>query len=90
MRPTTPDPILMSGPTIPPLPNVYIMSVKHKTFVEVNEEGAEAAAATKVEMGVTSIGPQGIEFTVDRPFFCAIRDNKTGAVLFAGAIVEPM
>ena len=73
---------------IPPLPNVYIMSVTHKTFVEVNEEGTEAAAATKVEMGVTAIAP-GFSFTVDRPFFCAIRDNKTGSVLFAGAITEP-
>ncbi len=74
---------------IPPLPNVYVAAVTHKTFVEVNEEGTEAAAATKVEMGVTAVAP-GFSFTVDRPFFCAIRDNRTGSVLFAGAIVDPM
>ncbi|MDH7600739.1 MAG: serpin family protein [Armatimonadota bacterium] len=74
---------------IPPLPNVYIKSVLHKTFVEVNEEGTEAAGATKVEMGLTSAAPS-ISFTVDRPFFCAISDSFTGVVLFAGLIYEPM
>jgi len=74
---------------IPPLPNVFISSVMHKTFVEVNEEGTEAAAATKVEMKTLSAPLQTYEFIVDRPFFCAIRDNKTGAILFAGAITDP-
>ncbi|MGC8863011.1 MAG: serpin family protein [Armatimonadota bacterium] len=75
---------------IPPLPNVFIASVTHKTFVEVNEEGTEATAATKVEMALKAMPPSAIQFVVDQPFFCAIRDNKTGSVLFAGAIVEPM
>jgi serine protease inhibitor len=72
--------------------NVYISNVKHKTFVEVNEEGTEAAAVTSVEFGVTSFpGPQPEYFvmTVDRPFFFAIRDNQTGVVLFMGSIVDP-
>jgi len=73
---------------IPPLPNVYMKSVLHKTFVEVNEEGTEAAATTKVEVGLTSAAPS-VVFTVDRPFFCAIRDNFTGEVLFAGTVFEP-
>jgi len=63
----------------------WIGEVKHKSFVEVNEEGTEAAAATVVEMKLG--GPWGM--FVDRPFFCAIRDNKTGKILFMGSIVDP-
>jgi serpin B len=69
----------------------YISRVKHKTFAEVNEEGTEAAAVTSVEMRVTSARPQkNFQMIVDRPFFCAIRDNKTGTVLFVGSITDPM
>jgi len=69
----------------------YINEVKHKTFVEVNEEGTEAAAATSVGVQVTSVQvPQErFRMVVDRPFFCAIRDDQTGAVLFLGAINNP-
>jgi serpin B len=69
----------------------YISEVKHKTFLEVNEEGTEAAAATSVGMGTTSIQPSETKFNmvVDRPFFIAIRDNTTGSILFMGAIVQP-
>lgn len=63
----------------------WIDEVKHKAFVEVNEEGTEAAAATSVRM---KKGP-ATYVHVDRPFFCAIRDNETGAILFMGSIVEP-
>jgi serine protease inhibitor len=66
--------------------NAYINDVKHKTFVEVNEEGTEAAAATSVEVSVTSMPPS---FIVDRPFLAAIRDNATGTLLFMGQITEP-
>lgn len=66
----------------------YIQFVQHKTFVEVNEEGTEAAGATGVGIGVTSV-PNLATMTVDRPFFCAIRDDKTGAILFMGTIVNP-
>ena len=69
--------------------NLYIEKVVHKTFVEVNEEGAEAAAATSVAVGVTSVPPPPIPFTVDRPFFFAIRDNETKTVLFMGVVVDP-
>ena len=69
-------------------PPAFISLVKHKTFLEVNEEGTEAAAATVVEM--TRGGPpQTFRMTVDRPFFCAIRDNETGTLLFMGSIVDP-
>ncbi len=69
----------------------YINQVKHKTFVEVNEEGTEAAAATSVGVQVTSvqIPTERFRMVVDRPFFCAIRDDQTGAVLFVGAINNP-
>lgn len=66
--------------------NLYITKVAHKTFIEVNEEGTEAAAATSVGVGIKSLPPR---FIVDRPFFFAIRDNETGTVLFVGTVVEP-
>jgi serpin B len=69
--------------------NLYIGEVLHKTFVEVNEEGTEAAAVTNVEIGVTSVPPPPIPFTIDRPFFFAIRDNETKTVLFMGVLMEP-
>lgn len=80
------------GPMVDLRPeNVFISSVMHKTFIEVNEEGAEAAAVTSVEMGVTSVREQPERFTmiVERPFLVAIRDDQSGAVLFIGAIVAP-
>lgn len=66
--------------------NLYITKVAHKTFIEVNEEGTEAAAATSVGVGIKSL-PR--EFKVDRPFFFAIRDNETETLLFMGTVVEP-
>ncbi|MBE8999383.1 serpin family protein [Nostoc sp. LEGE 12447] len=71
--------------------NFAISQVKHKTFVEVNEEGTEAAAATSVGIVATSLRdePEPFRMIVDRPFFCAIRDNQTGNVLFMGSIIEP-
>ncbi len=67
--------------------NLYIHEVLHKTFVEVNERGTEAAAVTKVEMRVESAPP---EFIVNRPFFFAIRDNQTETILFIGVVVDPV
>ena len=71
--------------------NVYISQVKHKTFAEVNEEGTEAAAVTSTEMRTTSVmrPRQKFQMVVDHPFFCAIRDNTTGTVLFMGSINDP-
>lgn len=68
----------------------FIHQVKHKTFVEVNEEGTEAAAVTSIEMRLTSISPvRPFQMRVDRPFFAVIRDRQTGTILFMGSIVEP-
>ena len=71
--------------------NFAISEVKHKTFVEVNEEGTEAAAATSVGIVATSLRqePEPFQMIVDRPFFSAIRDNQTGSVLFMGSIIDP-
>jgi serine protease inhibitor len=77
-----------SGIKTPP-PNLAIDQVKHKTFVEVNEEGTEAAASTSVGIVATSVPPPPFEMSIDRPFFCAIRDDKTGTILFLGSIVNP-
>lgn len=67
---------------------IYIDNVKHKSFVEVNEEGTEAAAATVVEMRFTSVGDH-LFLRVDRPFVFAIRENHSGTILFIGKIVDP-
>lgn len=71
-------------------PNLFISAVTHKTFVEVNEKGTEAAAVTSVHMKTAS-APIDTPFrmTVNRPFFFAIEDRQTGAWLFVGSVVEP-
>ncbi|PPS39989.1 serpin family protein [Chroococcidiopsis sp. TS-821] len=70
--------------------DLALSEVKHKTFVEVNEEGTEAAAVTSGRvMAVSAPIAEPFEMTVNRPFFCAIRDNQTGTILFMGSIVEP-
>jgi len=70
--------------------NVFISNVKHKTFMEVNEEGTEAAAVTSVEVGATAFEEPDVPFTmiVDRPFFCAIADKESGIILFMGTVGE--
>ena len=69
----------------------YIHDVIHKTFVEVNEEGTEAAAVTSVEMKLTSAmePPRRFVMVCDRPFFYAIVDSRTGLVLFMGEMANP-
>jgi serpin B len=64
---------------------LYITRVDQKTFVEVNEEGTEAAAATAVGIGKTSV-PEIVEMRVDRPFVFGIRERLSGAVLFLGVM----
>ncbi len=67
---------------------LFISEVKHKTFLEVNEKGTEAAGSTGVSITLRS-GPKRFAMTVDRPFFLAIMDNETGCILFMGAITNP-
>ena len=68
--------------------------VFQKTFVEVNEEGTEAAAATGVIVMTLGLAPKHppkpFSMIVDRPFFFVIQDGKTGLILFMGAIVDPV
>jgi serine protease inhibitor len=66
--------------------NLYISEVVHKAFVDVNELGTEAAAATSVGFRLTSLPPR---FRADRPFVFLIRDNRNGSVLFLGRVVNP-
>jgi serine protease inhibitor len=71
---------------------LYITKVLHKAFVEVNEKGTEAAAATAVIMGKMGGMPR-IPFTptfkADKPFLILIRDKQTGSILFMGRIMQP-
>jgi serine protease inhibitor len=70
--------------------DLFISRVLQKTYIDVNEEGTEAAAVTYIGMGVTSVRPdQTFVMNVDRPFFFAIRDNTTGTLLFMGSIANP-
>ena len=69
--------------------DLYISDVVHKAFVDVNEEGTEAAAATGVVMKAVSAPPPAVPFTVDRPFIFMIVEKETGAVLFMGRVVNP-
>jgi len=68
---------------------LYISKVKHKTFIEVNEEGTEAAASTSVGISLTSIGPSAVEFHADHPFLFFITEEDTGAILFMGQLSDP-
>jgi serpin B len=67
---------------------LLISEVKQKTFVDVNEEGTEAAAATSVGIALTS-APVIPTVRVDRPFVVAIRERLTGSILFLGKVAAP-
>jgi serpin B len=69
---------------------IVISEVKHKTFIEVDEKGTEAAAVTSIGFELTSMPPQATEFRVDRPFVFVISEKASGAVLFAGKIENPL
>lgn len=66
---------------------LFVTGVYHKAFVKVDEEGTEAAAATGVGVGATSA--PALSVSVDRPFIFLIRDRESGAVLFAGRVLDP-
>jgi serpin B len=72
--------------------DLFISAVIHKAFVDVNEEGTEAAAATGVIMTHAAIRVKPKKppiFRADHPFVFLIRDNRNGAFLFLGRIVDP-
>ena len=69
--------------------DLLITAVVHKAFVDVNEKGTEAAAATGVTVGITSVALEPKVFRADRPFIFMIRHDKTGAILFLGRVTNP-
>ena len=70
--------------------DLFISAVIHKAYVDVNEEGTEAAAATAVAMKLTAIEPREIPvFRADHPFLFLIRDNRSGSILFIGRAMNP-
>lgn len=68
--------------------DLLVSEVKQKAFIEVNEEGTEAAAVTGVGVSVTSM-PMVQTLTFDKPFFFLIRENNCGLILFTGAVNDP-
>jgi len=74
---------------INPFGGLQITKVQHKAFVAVDETGTEAAAVTSVVIGVTAIlNPPPV--TIDHPFLFVIREMKTGLILFAGTMNNPL
>jgi len=70
--------------------DLFISAVIHKAFVDVNEHGTEAAAATAVVMARSiSIQPPPVIFRADHPFIFMIRDNASESILFLGRVVNP-
>jgi serine protease inhibitor len=67
---------------------LLITAVNHKTYVDVNEEGTEAAAVTSVTVGVTSIGNNPV-FLADKPFLFAITEKETKSIVFIGQVANP-
>ncbi len=75
-----------------PMLNLFIGAVIHKAFVDVNEQGTEAAAATAMAMmvGAAPGVPRPVHvFKADHPFLLLIRDDRTGSILFLGRIMDP-
>jgi serine protease inhibitor len=83
--------MLSSGPVQLPTDRLSISSILQSIYWKVDEEGSEAAAVTTTEIRTTAIQrpEQPFQVIVDRPFFCAIRDQRSGALLFIGAIYDP-
>ena len=73
---------------IAPIP-LFISQAIHKAFVDVNEEGTEAAAATALVIGTTSVPPPVPVFKADHPFVFLIQDDSNGNILFIGRVIDP-
>ncbi|XP_010059776.2 serpin-ZX [Eucalyptus grandis] len=71
--------------------SLYVSSIFHKSFIEVNEEGTEAAAASAGVVTLRSIDlPEKIDFVADHPFSFLVREDTTGAILFLGQVLNPL
>ena len=69
---------------------LYIAAVLHQAYMEANEEGAEAAAATAVVMKLRSLPPPPAIVRADHPFLFLLREKQTGSLLFMGRVVNPV
>ena len=73
-----------------PNSELFISKVKHKTYIDLDEKGTEAAAVTSVGISLTSVGgEQGYPFHVNRPFVFAIKENTTNSIMFLGKVMKP-
>jgi serpin B len=89
-KPFDPSPLNFTKLFSNPTESMYISRVIHDALIEVDEKGSEAAAATVVEVGVTSVDPnQPRVFRLDKPFVFFIQDTYSGAVLFMGKLGNP-
>ncbi len=70
--------------------DLFVNQVVHKAFVDVGEEGTEAAAATGIGIGITAVEPDPRVFRADRPFLFLIREKSTGSLLFIGRLANPL
>jgi serpin B len=70
-------------------PRLFISKALHKTFINVNELGTEAAAATAIAIEIVSVLPER-QFAAERPFLFLIRDRVTGSILFFGQVLDPL
>jgi serpin B len=68
--------------------DLFLSTVRHATFLDVNEEGIEGAAAMDF-ISPDSFGEEAIVFRADHPFLFLIRDTRTGCILFLGRVVNP-
>lgn len=69
--------------------DLLINDVTHQSFIETNEEGTEAAAATVVEIGLTSMPPASLVYKMDHPFMYIIRETTTNSIIFMGRVSDP-
>lgn len=69
--------------------NLYISDARHKAYVDVNEEGTEAAAVTAIGIMTSSVQPPIPTFRADHPFVFLIQDDNTGNILFMGRVMDP-
>ncbi|XP_047962639.1 serpin-ZX [Salvia hispanica] len=71
--------------------DLYVSNIFHKSFIEVNEEGTEAAAATAVVIRLRALMVEDkLDFVADHPFLFVLRENMTGVVLFIGQVLNPL
>ena len=69
--------------------DLFISDVIHQAYIDVNEQGTEAAAATAIAMEMTSMPGDTIEIKFDRPFIYLIYDQTTETIVFMGRVLAP-